>query len=188
MIIDSKSKLSIIFGFVHLRSPSELSVAIIRIRLGNVEHVQNFPTNWKIVYYMIEFATLIQSTVIVRLLSSGIVPHRIFSKMDRSWKNSNEATRWLNMICVQKRRLTITNEYSLAIFYAKGNQDKSLLHLKSDAYTNARLRDTITNYGFRIDTNACIFPDEKYGDCKLPNLSRTIFKSVLQYWSKGIKA
>jgi hypothetical protein len=41
-------------------------------------------------------------------------------------------------------RLEKKTYYSLAIFYAKGNQDKSLLNLNSDAYTNA----TITNYGF----------------------------------------
>jgi hypothetical protein len=64
------------------------------------------------------------------------------------------------------------------------NQDKSLLNLNSDAYTNARLRDTITNNGFRIDTNACVLSDEKSCDCRLSDLSRTIlglyhFASVL---------
>jgi hypothetical protein len=55
----------------------------------------------------------------------------------------------------------MTNDYPLSIFYAKGHQDKSLLYLNSDAYTNARLRDIITNCGFRIDMNYnCVLPDE----------------------------
>ena len=95
------------------------------------------------------------------------------------------------MTCIQKRRLAITNEYSLAIFYAKGNQDKSILK-NSDAYTNAKQRDTITNYGFRIDTNAYVLLNEKFGECRLSDLSRTIFRPVsiilLQSWPKSIKA
>jgi hypothetical protein len=82
------------------------------------------------------------------------------------------------MTCVYKRRLTVTKKYSLAICYAKGNQDKSLLNLNSDAYTNARLRDTITNYGFKIDTKACVLPVKKSGDCRLSDPLLTIFKPV----------
>jgi hypothetical protein len=37
--------------------------------------------------------------------------------------------------------------------------------MNSDAHTNARLRDTITNYGFRIDTNAYVLSNEKFGEC-----------------------
>jgi hypothetical protein len=63
--------------------------------------------------------------------------------------------------------------------------------MNSDAHTNAGLRDTITNYGFRIDTNAYVFPNEKFGECRLSDLSRTIFRPVsiilLQSWSKSIK-
>jgi hypothetical protein len=74
------------------------------------------------------------------------------------------------------------------LFYPKGHQNKNLLNLNSDAHTNARLRDTITNYGFRIDTNAYVVSNE----CRLSDLSHTIFRPVsiilLQSWSKSIKA
>jgi hypothetical protein len=64
--------------------------------------------------------------------------------------------------------------------------------LNSDVYTIARLRDTIKNSGFRIDTNACVLSDETTGDCRFADLSHTMFRPVsiilIQSWSKGIKA
>jgi hypothetical protein len=102
--------------------------------------------------------------------------------------NINHAQHICYMTC---NNVLCLNKY-ITIFYAKGNQDKSLLNLNSDTYMNSRLRDTITNYGFRIDTNACVLPDEKSGDCRLSDLSRTILCpvsiSLLQSWPKGIKA
>jgi hypothetical protein len=78
------------------------------------------------------------------------------------------------------------------LFHPKGHQNKSLLNLNSDAHTNPRLRDTITNYGFRIDTNAYVFSNEKFGECRLSDLSRTVFRPLsiilLQSWPKSIKA
>jgi hypothetical protein len=72
---------------------------------------------------------------------------------------SNDATRWQNLTCIKKQRLTMTNKYSLASsIRVKGQQNKSLLNMNIYSYanTNATLRDTTTNCEFRIDTNAYV--------------------------------
>jgi hypothetical protein len=86
----------------------------------------------------------------------------------------------------------MTNEYLLASSIRRVTKNKILLNLNSDAHTNARLRDTVTNYGLRIDTKAYVLPNEKFGECRFSDLSRMIFRPVsiilLQSWPKSIKA
>ena len=53
----------------------------------------------------------------------------------------------------QETKILWQTDFSLVIFYAKGNHYTLLLNFNSDAYTKTRLRYTKANYGLRLRAN-----------------------------------
>jgi hypothetical protein len=110
----------------------------------------------------------------------------MFSYLGRSLTRQHDDKIWL---ALRNKDLLWQTNIRLPLL-SKGHQNKSLLNMNSDAHTNARLRYTITNYGFRIHANAYVLSNENFGECRLSDLSHTIFMPVsiilLQSWPKSI--
>ena len=97
-----------------------------------------------------------------------IVVHRLlwhsfatFAKMDRLRKNPLRSnTRWIRMTYSDKRIFA----YHLTKCICEGQLRLTFTNLNGDAYTNARLRDTLTNNGLRTDTNTSKLTDDVFND------------------------